>query len=166
MNEYGKYNVHMQIGHAVYVSQTDCIPSVKVAKGNPSLFLSFCVPPEREAEFDRCLTNHETFMRSTHTLGGSELTYNAYFFPVQKPKLTSYYVSKGQEMKNAMEPKEGVTGNFRYNLIETYELETGVADHFGLAPRFEYLKYFFEGMELPGFAGNIFGEKVIATMHD
>ena len=49
------------------------------------------------------------------------------------PRLSSFYISKGKELNNPLDPKSGETGNLIYNMSETYASAAGVAKHMELA---------------------------------
>ena len=67
-------------------------------------------------------------MRASHTMGtaGDD---------AEKPRLTSFYIAKGKELNDPMNPESGETGNLIYSMSETYAAPTGIAKHMELATK-------------------------------
>ena len=64
-------------------------------------------------------------MRANHTMGvdGDDS---------EKPRLTSFYITKGKQPVDPMDPSKGETGNILYSMSETYAAPEGIAKHMEL----------------------------------
>ena len=62
--------------------------------------MSWIVPADKEAELDAFWKGHETWMRKTHTIG------NVFADDDTKPRLMHYFISKGPEMTDPMDPSK------------------------------------------------------------
>ena len=100
------------------------IASVKTVT-NPTIHVTLKVPAEKEAEMDDFWRIHEAFMRKTHTVGSAGNDSIG-------PRLQQFYISKGKELNNPLDPAEGETGNFIYQMSETYYTGAGIAKHMDL----------------------------------
>ena len=74
--------------------------------GKPTIHLCWKVPASEEAEIDAFWLDHEKWMRSAHTFGKGD-----------EPCLLKYYIAKGKELNNPMDPKSGETGNLLYIMV-------------------------------------------------
>ena len=94
-----------------------------IKAGSPCIHMSWIVPADKEAEVDAFWKRHEKWMRETHTIGV------VYPEDEAKPKLLHYYISKGPQMKDPMKPEEGTTGNFVYQMAESYVSDEDLKNH-------------------------------------
>ncbi len=101
-----------------------------IKKGSACIHMSWIVPGDKEEELDAFWREHEKWMRETHTVG------NVFPEDETKPRLLAYYIAKGVEMKNPMNPEEGTTGNVTYQMVETYVDDSDVQRHMKIAPNF------------------------------
>jgi len=92
-------------------------------KGRTGLHIFLSVPKEEEEATDALLANHQSFMSATHSIGEDG----------DKPRITEYHWSKGQELTEAMDPSKGETGNLLYVMSETYPDPTDIAAHMEVA---------------------------------
>jgi len=86
--------------------------------GKPTIHLCWKVPASEEAEIDAFWLDHEKWMRSAHTFGKGD-----------EPCLLKYYIAKGKELNDPMDPKSGETGNLLYIMAETYATSEGPGAH-------------------------------------
>ena len=86
-------------------------------KGKTQLTFVIVAPPDQVEEGDRLFRNHVPWMEATHHRDGDKA-------------LLSYTVTKSPELSNPSDPGSEPTGNTIFTLIEIYETEAGVADHF------------------------------------
>ena|SRR5260221_6881923 len=86
-------------------------------KGKFQLTFVITAPPELVAEGDRLFRSHQPWMEATHHRNGEKA-------------LLIYNVSKAPELSNPMDSNSAPTGNTNFILMEVYESEAGVADHF------------------------------------
>ena len=86
-------------------------------KGKIQLTFVISAPPDQVEEGDRLFRNHVPWMEGTHHHDGDKA-------------LLSYTVSKAPELSNPSDPDSEPTGNTIFTLMEIYETEAGVADHF------------------------------------
>ena len=93
--------------------------------GNPTIHVTLKVPANKEAELDGFWKMHEAFMRKTHTMGAAGDDSVA-------PRLQQFYIAKGKELENPLNPADGETGNFIYQMSETYFAGAGIAKHMEL----------------------------------
>jgi len=124
---YGEeFGVHMDVGsQAVLTCFADDGSVFNTPTGSPNIHMYWRVPADKEEEIDTFWREHEAWMRQSHTMGpdGDDS---------EGPRLLAFYISKGPEMKNPMDPEEGTTGNFIYNMSETYVAPEGIAKHMEL----------------------------------
>lgn len=93
-----------------------------MTKGCPTVHIIWSVPPSDEAEVDAWVTEHEAFMQATHSFGAGD-----------EPCMLKYYISKGPEKSNPMDPTSEPTGNFVYVISETYKTAEGIPGHMAAA---------------------------------
>jgi acyl-CoA synthetase (AMP-forming)/AMP-acid ligase II len=93
-----------------------------MTKGCPTVHIIWSVPPSDEAEVDAWVTEHEAFMQATHSFGVGD-----------EPCMLKYYISKGPEKSNPMDPTSEPTGNFVYVISETYKTAEGIPGHMAAA---------------------------------
>ena len=96
--------------------------------------MTWIVPADKEAEVDAFWQDHETWMRETHQIG--------IVFPKddKKPRLLTYYISKGQQPNDPMNPEAGTTGSIIYQMTETYVDESDLQKHMAAASSWEPFK--------------------------
>ena len=96
--------------------------------GNPTIHMVWRVPAEKEGEIDAYWKEHEAWMQKSHSEGadGGDGT------DEKAPRLQEFYVAKGKELKNPLDPESGETGNFLYEMSETYFAGAGIAKHMEL----------------------------------
>ena len=70
-------------------------------------------------------------MRETHSLTGGI-------------HLGDYYISKGTQMNNPLDPSEGTSGNLIYTLNEVYVEREGTSQHMEAAPSWKSFESFLE----------------------
>jgi len=122
-----EFGTYISVGtNVVCTTMTDEATTVSPALGNPSLHAVLCVPAEDLAEVETWIVDHEKFLRRTHELTNSD------DHDDKGPRLTSYYFSKGPEMKNPMDPTEGTTGNTLVVLSETYVAAADITKHMSM----------------------------------
>jgi hypothetical protein len=85
-------------------------------KGKIQLLITFVATPDKVAEVDRLVASHGSWIAEGHHRQGPKA-------------LLSYNFSKGQELKNPLDPTSAPTGNTRYVLNEIYESPAGIEDH-------------------------------------
>jgi hypothetical protein len=86
-------------------------------KGNVQLIFIVVAPPDQVAEGDRIFEHHAAWMAETHHREGDKA-------------LLVYDVSRVAELSNPLDASSAPTGNTCFILMEVYESEAGVADHF------------------------------------
>ena len=86
-------------------------------KGKVQLTFVIVAPPDQVAEGDRIFEHHAKWMADTHHREGEKA-------------MLVYNVSKVPELSNPMDPSSEPTGNTCFILMEVYEGEAGIADHF------------------------------------
>jgi len=118
-----KYGVVCQIGSAKVITcfQEKELP-FKTAKDSPCIHICFRVPVAKEAEWDAYWKDHEAIVRKTHTFGTAGDDSKA-------PRVTSFYIAKGRELKDPMDSASGETGSLVYIMAETYAAPAGVPKH-------------------------------------
>jgi len=115
-----EYGVAVQIGSAkVLTCFEDKAVPFTIAKDQPSLHMLLRVPKEKESDMDAYWKEHEAAMRKTHCMG----------LAGDEPRLTSFYIAKGVELEDPMNPASAETGNILYNMSETYAAPEGIAKH-------------------------------------
>ena len=85
--------------------------------GKIQLTFVIVAPPHLVEEGDRLFQSHAPWMEATHHREGDKA-------------LLSYNVSKAPELSNAFDAASAPTGNTCFLLIEVYETQAGVTDHF------------------------------------
>ena len=70
---------------------------------------------------------HEAWMRKKHVMGADAAADDS-----ATPRLLSFYIAKGPEMSEPMNPVSEKTGNFIYVMSECYADPAGIAKHFEL----------------------------------
>ena len=121
--EFGKL---VQIGACtVLTCLADEATPFTTSYGEPGIHMAMAVPPEKEAEVDELWKGHEEFMRANHTMGtdGDDS---------ETVRLTSFYITKGKQPVDPMDPSKGETGNIIYNMSETYAAAEGIGKHMEL----------------------------------
>jgi len=90
--------------------------------GMPCIHLVWKVPKADEALVDEYWKSHEAWMRASHVMGvdGDDAV---------APRLLEFYISKGEELSNPMDPASEKTGNLLYIMSETYAAPSGIASH-------------------------------------
>ena len=86
-------------------------------KGKVQLTFIIVAPSDQVTKGDRLFEAHAKWMEETHHREGDKA-------------LLTYNVSKAPELSYAMDPSSVSTGNTCFVLMEVYETEAGVADHF------------------------------------
>jgi len=128
MMEYnGKYGHHMDMGSTtVYTALEDTQPASIYQAGDPCIHLVMSVPAEEEKTLDAFWKEHETWMRKSHvmTRDGDDSV---------KPRLTSFNIRKGPEMKDPLSATPEPTGNILFIMSETYTDGAGIGKHMELA---------------------------------
>ncbi|CAE8669446.1 unnamed protein product [Polarella glacialis] len=123
---HGKYGVFMQIGSLNVITcwQDAAIPFT-TDRDQPCMHITWRAPKAKEAEIDAFWKEHEAWMRSSHTMGidGDDNL---------APRLTAFYIAKGMELQNPLDPESGETGNVIYQMSETYAAPQGMAKHLEL----------------------------------
>ena len=89
-------------------------------KGKVQLTFIIVAPPDQVAEGDRIFEHHAVWIEKTHHREGDKA-------------MLVYNVSKAPELSNPMDSSSDPTGNTCFILMEVYESEAGVADHFQMA---------------------------------
>lgn len=92
------------------------------AIGRPTIHIIWRVPAADEAIVDEYWKSHEAWMQGSHTCGteGDDAT---------NPRLLKFYIAKGKELNNPMDPASGETGNILYVMAEVYAAPTGIGKH-------------------------------------
>jgi len=88
----------------------------------PCIHIVWRVPSADEAEVDAYWKSHEEWMKGSHVMGleGDDAV---------APRLLEFYISKGEELNNPMDPASGKTGNLLYIMSETYAAAAGIGSH-------------------------------------
>eukprot|EP00941_MAST-03F_sp_MAST-3F-sp1_P005637 g5637.t1 len=118
-----KYGVHMAVGNtSVFTTLEDKQNPLTARAGDPCIHMVWKVPKSEEAAVDALWKDHEKFMRKTHkyTLDGDDK---------EVVRLTSFSISKGNELKDPMDPSKGETGMVLYQMAESYVAHTGIQSH-------------------------------------
>ena len=124
MDGIGKYGYFMEVGTCqVIACMEDEAKPLATPAGHPTLHVVYKAPKSEEATYDAMFKSHEEFMRRTHTMNPAGKDEDA-------PRMSSYYVAKGQELNDPMNPESGATGKVLYIISETYYAPTGIAGHF------------------------------------
>ena len=110
-----------------------------MTKGCPTIHFVWIVPPSDEAAVDTWVASHEAFMQETHSFGAGP-----------EPCMLKYYIAKGKELNNPMNPESGETGNFIYTMSEVYKTAAGIPAHMELAQPRDDGKLFGTLMEING----------------
>ena len=100
-------------------------------KGQRTFNFSFVVSDDKEKEWDEAFASHGAWMRETHSLTGGI-------------HLVDYYISKGTQMNNSLDPSEGTSGNLIYTLNEVYVEREGTSQHMEAAPSWKSFESFLE----------------------
>ncbi len=90
-------------------------------QGSIQLTFIFTARPDQVAEGDRIFASHVEWMAKSHHRDG-ELA------------LLRYNLTKGPEASDSMDPGSERTENTCFVLMEVYESEAGLADHWKQAP--------------------------------
>jgi len=98
----------------------DTYPSI--VKDKVCIHLFIVVPAEDEKTVDALWESHEAWMRETHNVEGDE----------KSPQMLHYYISKGAELTDPMDPTKGTTGNIIYTMSETYVAPADIGKHMAL----------------------------------
>ena len=94
--------------------------------GKPTIHMVWRVPAEDEATIDKYWKAHEEFMKKTHVVGEFGEASSA-------PRALEFYIAKGKELNDPMDPEQGETGNFLYVMSESYVAPEDVAGHMATA---------------------------------
>ena len=96
------------------------------AIGRPTIHIIWRVPAADEAIVDEYWKSHEAWMQGSHTCGteGDDST---------NPRLLKFYIAKGKELNNPMDPASGETGNLLYIMGESYVAAEGIGSHMAKA---------------------------------
>ena len=88
----------------------------------PCIHIVWRVPSADEAEVDAYWKSHEEWMKGSHVMGleGDDAV---------APRLLEFYISKGEELNNPMDPASGKSGNLLYIMSETYAAAAGIGSH-------------------------------------
>ena len=109
-------------------SLEDQVGRVKVERGHSVVNMTWRVPKAEEKKMDAFWAEHEQWMRSSHRVGGIEAEKDT-----SAPRVTNYWVAKGPELNNPLNPAAGDTGFIIYTESETYPDVDGVDKHIALA---------------------------------
>ena len=96
--------------------------------------MTWVIPADKEAEIDAFWKAHEKWMRETHTIG------NVFPEGETKPRILHYYIAKGPQMIDPMEPEKGPSGKIVYQMSESYFAEEDIGRHMKLASEWEPFK--------------------------
>lgn len=156
------FGKHVDVGSVVHTSFSDtAMPPCSTKKGDVTINISYTCPPEAEKEMDDFFTEHEKFMRATHTFEDTG-------DDTSKPRMTSFHISKGKQLNNPMDPSSGETGKIQYMMSESYMAGSGVAAHVANAQKYTG-GFFAKFNELTGkygsFVAPMGGPTVIAAMN-
>ena len=89
-------------------------------KGNIQLTVIFTATPDLVEQGDQVFESHAAWMAESHYREGEKA-------------LLRYNVAKGPDLSNPLDPSSEPTGNTSFVLMEVYESEAGVEDHWGQA---------------------------------
>jgi hypothetical protein len=89
-------------------------------KGKIQLTYIIVASPDQVEEGDRLFRSHAPWIEATHDRKGDKA-------------LLSYNVSKAPELSNPWDSTSAPTGNTCFILIEVYETNAGVVDHFQMS---------------------------------
>lgn len=89
-------------------------------KGSSTISMVWKVPKADEAEIDAMWKDHEQFMRSSHSFGDEG---------AKKPRLREFWIAKGWELSDPMNPESEKTGNVLYVMHEIYCDGAEIKDH-------------------------------------
>lgn len=124
-----QFGVHIDVGTlSIFTNLDDKVSNIKAGKGDPTIHITWRVPAKDEKEVDNFWKQHESWMRATHTMGADSAKDDS-----KGPRLTSFWIAKGKEMKNPLSPEEGETGAFIYRMSESYVDAAGIGKHMELA---------------------------------
>jgi len=124
-----QFGIHIDVGTlSVFTCLDDKVSNIKAGKGEPTITITWRVPLKDEKEIDAFWKQHESWMRATHTMGADSAKDDS-----KGPRLTSYWIAKGKEMKDPLKPEEGETGNLIYRMSESYVDAAGIAKHMELS---------------------------------
>ena len=84
--------------------------------GKVQLTVIFTVTPDLVEQGDQVFESHATWMAQSHDREGEKA-------------LLQYNVVKGPELSNPLDPSSDPTGNTCFVLMEVYESEAGVKNH-------------------------------------
>lgn len=87
-------------------------------QGKPTIHMVWRVPASDEAEVDAYWTSHGKFMNDTHSFGTGP-----------EPNILKYYIAKGKELNDPMDPNSGETGNILYIMAEVYASSESIPAH-------------------------------------
>ena len=90
-------------------------------KGNTQLTIIFTATPDLVEEGDQIFESHARWMEGSHHRDGDK-------------SLLTYNVAKGPELSNPLDPSSGPTGNTSFVVMEIYQSQAGVDDHWQKAP--------------------------------
>lgn len=117
-------------GPGILQSPSDSSNFNTVANGERRLVMShrgkaqftniMIVPQELVAEAERIFESHAQWMEETHHRDGDKA-------------LLRYNVARAPKPSDPMDPESGSTGNTMYIMMEVYQTEEGIADHFAQA---------------------------------
>ena len=123
-----KYGTHIDAGSAnILTAFADDGAVFKTSKGKPTLHVYWRVPVKDEADIDAFWKEHEAWMRSAHVMGADAAADDSV-----TPRLLSFYIAKGPELSDPMNPESEKTGNLIYVMSECYVEAAGIAKHFEL----------------------------------
>jgi len=94
--------------------------------GKPTIHMVWRVPAEDEATIDKYWKTHEEFMKKTHVVGEFGEASSA-------PRALEFYIAKGKELNDPMDPEKGESGNLLYIMSEIYVAPEDVAGHMKVA---------------------------------
>lgn len=130
MMEYnGKYGHHMDLGTTTnFTALMDGLQPQIYQPGDPTIHMVMKVPASEEKTIDAFWKEHEEWMRKSHvqTRDGDDS---------EKPRLTSFNIRKGPEMKDPLNPKPEPTGNILYVMSESYAAASGIGKHMELGQK-------------------------------
>jgi hypothetical protein len=123
-----KYATHVDAGTtSVLTAFSDDGAVFKTSKGKPTLHVYWKVPEADVETVDAFWKEHEAWMKSAHVMGADAAADDS-----ATPRLLSFYISKGAELLEPMNPASEKTGNFIYVMSECYVDPAGIAKHFEL----------------------------------
>lgn len=123
------YGVHMDVGTTkVFTALQERVHKVNAAKHGLCKHMTWVVPKSKEKEVDSLMREHEMWMRATHAMGADAAVQGA-----QGPVLTAFWVAKGPEFRNPLDPSSGQTGNIVYSMNIAYADKSSLDAHLALA---------------------------------